>query len=86
MDMAIQRDDKDEREARMDILIERFQEAEKRALLKRGIALWTQTEMQSGTSCHPTRRCRLTKSINKSGPGTGAQWQNRLCTARSRGR
>jgi hypothetical protein len=48
MDMAIQRDDRDEREARMDILIERFQEAEKRALLKRGIALWTQTEMVSG--------------------------------------
>jgi hypothetical protein len=48
MDMAIQRDDKDEREARMDILIKRFQEAEKRDLLERGIALWTQTEAQSG--------------------------------------
>jgi hypothetical protein len=49
MDMAIQRNDKDEREARVDILIERFQEAEKRALLKRGITLWTQTEAQSGS-------------------------------------
>jgi hypothetical protein len=48
MDMAIQRNDKDEREARMDILIERFQEAERRDLLKRGIGLWTQTEAQSG--------------------------------------
>ncbi len=48
MDMAIQRNDNDERETRLDILIERFQDAEKRALLKRGIALWTQTEMQSG--------------------------------------
>ena len=32
----------------MDALIERFQEAEERALLKRGIALWTQTEAQLG--------------------------------------
>jgi len=32
----------------MDALIERFQEAEERALLKRGIALWTQTEAQAG--------------------------------------
>jgi len=32
----------------MDILIERFQEAEKRALLKRGITLWTRAERQLG--------------------------------------
>ena len=48
MDMAIQRNDRDEREALVDALIERFEEAEKRALLKRGIALWTQTEAQLG--------------------------------------
>ena len=48
MDVASQRNDRDQREAPLDALIERFQEAEKRALLKRGIALWTQTEMQSG--------------------------------------
>ena len=48
MDMAIQRDDRDEREARMDILIERFQESEKRALLKRGITLWTRAERHLG--------------------------------------
>jgi hypothetical protein len=48
MDMAIQRDVKDEREARMDILIERFQEAEKRDLLTRGITLWTRAERQLG--------------------------------------
>ena len=44
MDMAIQRNHPDDREARLTILIERFQEAEKRALLKRGIELWTRTE------------------------------------------
>jgi hypothetical protein len=42
--MAIQRNDRDERDTRMEILIERFQEAEKRALLKRGIELWTRAE------------------------------------------
>ena len=45
MDMAIQRDMKDEREKRIDILTEQFRAAEKRALLKRGIELWTGTEL-----------------------------------------
>jgi hypothetical protein len=45
MDMAIQRDDKDEREKRIDYLTEEFRAAEKRALLKRGIELWTRTEL-----------------------------------------
>ena len=45
MDMAIQRDDKDEREIRIDMLTEHFRAAEKRALLKRGIELWTRTEL-----------------------------------------
>ena len=45
MDMAIQRDQKDEREKRIDILTEQFRAAEKRALLKRGIELWTRTEL-----------------------------------------
>ncbi len=48
MDMAIQRDDDDERETRLNTMIEQIRTAEQRALLKRGIALWTQTEMQSG--------------------------------------
>ena len=48
IDMAIQRNDTDEREARLDILIEQFQEEERRALLKRGITLWTRTERQMG--------------------------------------
>jgi hypothetical protein len=46
--MAIQRDDDDERETRLNTMIEQIRTAEQRALLKRGIALWTQTEMQSG--------------------------------------
>lgn len=45
MDMAIQRDDEDERQRRIDILAEQFRAAEKRALLKRGIELWTSTEL-----------------------------------------
>jgi hypothetical protein len=46
--MAIQRDDDDERETRLNTMIEQIRTAEQHALLKRGIALWTQTEMQSG--------------------------------------
>jgi hypothetical protein len=44
MDMAIQRDNTDEREARLGMMIEQFRTAERAALLKRGIALWTRTE------------------------------------------
>jgi hypothetical protein len=44
MDMAIQRNDTDEREARLKLLIERFQDSEKRALVKRGVELWTRSE------------------------------------------
>ena len=44
MDMAIQRNDSDEREARLRLLVEQLQDKEKRALLKRGIELWTRTE------------------------------------------
>jgi hypothetical protein len=46
IDMAIQRDDTDERQARLDLIVEQFQAAEKRSLLKRGIALWTRTDAQ----------------------------------------
>ena len=44
--MAIQRDDTDEQQARLELIIEQFQAAEKRSLLKRGIALWTRAEAQ----------------------------------------
>ena len=46
--MVIGRDDLEEREARLRALMQRFQEAEKRALIKRGITLWTWAERQSG--------------------------------------
>ena len=42
--MATQRDDKEELEHRTALLIERFHQAEKRALLRRGIELWIRTE------------------------------------------
>ena len=44
MDMANQQDNKDEREARIRILAEQFRAAEKRALLRRGVELWTGSE------------------------------------------
>lgn len=43
--MATKRDNEDERERRIEILAERLRAAEKRALLKRGIELWTRTEL-----------------------------------------
>ena len=45
--MAIQRDATEERQARLDALIEKLRAAEKRQLLKRGIALWNRTEAES---------------------------------------
>jgi hypothetical protein len=46
IDMANQRDNADEPQARLELMIEEFRTAEKRALLKRGITLWTRTEAQ----------------------------------------
>ena len=48
MDMAIQADDKDERQIRLDLMIEQFRSAERSALIKHGITLWTRTERQLG--------------------------------------
>jgi hypothetical protein len=48
MDMAIQRDDDDERETRLNTMIEQIRTAEQRALLKRGITLWSRAERQLG--------------------------------------
>jgi hypothetical protein len=47
MDMANQRDD-EERETRLRTMMEQFRAAEQRALLKRGITLWTRAERQLG--------------------------------------
>ena len=43
-DMANQQDNTDERDVRIYTLAEQFRAAEKRALLKRGIELWTRSE------------------------------------------
>jgi hypothetical protein len=48
MDMAIQRDDEDERETRVNTMIDQIRTAERRALLKRGITLWTRAERHLG--------------------------------------
>lgn len=42
--MAIDRHDRDERQARIDALIEQFRAAQQRRLVKRGIALWKRAE------------------------------------------
>ena len=44
--MAIQRDDHDEGLAGLASRIEEYRAATKNALVKRGIALWTRTEVQ----------------------------------------
>ena len=42
--MAIDRNDRDERQARIDALIAQFRAAQERRLVKRGIALWKRAE------------------------------------------
>ena len=42
--MAIDRDDSDERQARLDTMIEEFRAARERQLVKRGIVLWKRAE------------------------------------------
>jgi hypothetical protein len=41
--MAIDRDDGDERRARIERIMDEFREAERRSLLKRGIKSWNRT-------------------------------------------
>ena len=48
MDMANQRHDDEERESQLRTMMEQFRAAEERALLKRGITLWTRAERQLG--------------------------------------
>ena len=50
--MAIQRDATDQRQARLDALIDELRAAEKRQLLKRGILLWTRAEAEQGIAPH----------------------------------
>jgi hypothetical protein len=42
--MAIDRNDSDERQARLDKMIEEFRAAQQRRLVKTGILLWNRTE------------------------------------------
>ena len=42
--MAIDRDDTDERRARLDRIMDELRAAEQRSLVKRGIDLWNRTE------------------------------------------
>jgi len=42
--MAIDRNDSEERQARLDKMIEEFRAAQQRRLVKVGIALWNRTE------------------------------------------
>jgi hypothetical protein len=42
--MAIDRSDSDERQARLDVMIEEFRAARQRRLVKAGINLWNRTE------------------------------------------
>jgi hypothetical protein len=46
MDMAIQRDKTNDRNAALDLVIEQFRAAEKRALVRRGVELWTRAEAE----------------------------------------
>jgi hypothetical protein len=50
--MAIDRNDRDERQARIDALIEEFRAAQQRRLVKRGIVLWNRAEAaQQAITC-----------------------------------
>jgi hypothetical protein len=52
--MAIDRDDGEERQARVERLIAEFHEAERRRLLRRGIELWNRTERQQRETRPPS--------------------------------
>lgn len=43
--MAIDRNDIDERQARLDVMIAEFRAAQQRQTVKQGIALWNRTEL-----------------------------------------
>jgi len=51
--MEIQRDTADERQDRLDRMIKEFQDAKKRALVKRGVALWNRTEQKRALMAVP---------------------------------
>ena len=50
IDMATQRKNKDEQHAGLELLIEQFRAAEKRALVRRGVKLWTRAEAERASA------------------------------------
>jgi len=55
-DMTNQHDTAEERTARLEIRIRDYQAAEKRQLIRRGIALWTRTETEQLMAYEPKPR------------------------------
>jgi hypothetical protein len=51
--MAIQRKNRDEQYAGRELLIEQFRAAKKRALIKRGVKLWTRAEAERARASVP---------------------------------
>jgi hypothetical protein len=51
--MASQRKITDEQHAGLELLIEQFRAAEKRALIKRGVKLWTRAEAERARASVP---------------------------------
>ena len=49
--MAIDRNDTDERQARLDLMIEEFRAAQQRRLVKQGIVLWNRAEAAQAMAC-----------------------------------
>jgi len=52
--MAIDRNDSDERQARLDAMIAEFRAAQQRRLVKAGKILWNRTEAAQQTACVET--------------------------------
>ena len=48
--MAIHRDNTEERQARLEMLIDRYRDSQKRRAIKRATALWKRTEMDAAWS------------------------------------
>jgi hypothetical protein len=51
--MAIQRKNTDEQHAGLELLIEQFRAAEKRALIKRGVKLWIRADAERARASVP---------------------------------
>lgn len=57
--MAVERDDTEERQARLDAMVDEFRAAQHRRLAKRAIALWNRTaaaKVESGADTPPSEK------------------------------